>query len=186
MDILLFHILTEGRRNISSFDYENAELDILENGGDPDNLSYYDPAKRDRYLREMGLDPENYKGNMSHGRKKNPGGSKKEKADDGCFLTSACVKARGLPDDCEELTVLRRYRDSYLRNRPGGGEEIRRYYEIAPAVVKRINGREDADRIWDRVYEELVLPCVQLIRQDASEEAFRLYKAYTLALEAEE
>lgn len=25
----------------------------------------------------------------------------------GCFLTSACTEARGLPDDCHELTVLR-------------------------------------------------------------------------------
>ena len=29
----------------------------------------------------------------------------------GCFLTSACTEARGLPDDCHELTVLRSFRD---------------------------------------------------------------------------
>jgi len=46
------------------FDYEEAELDILENGGDPDFLSYSDPIKRDNYLRKMGLNPESYGGGM--------------------------------------------------------------------------------------------------------------------------
>ena len=36
----------------------------------------------------------------------------------GCFLTSACTEARGLPDDCHELTVLRAFRDGYLRSQP--------------------------------------------------------------------
>ena len=166
-----------------SFDYENAELDILENGGDPDYLNYSDPAKRDRYLRQMGLDPENYKGDMSFGRKKKPGSPKKEKNDDACFLTSACIKARGLPDDCEELTVLRRYRDGYLKNRPNGPEEIRRYYAIAPAVVSRIDQKENAGEIWNRVYEEMVLPCVRLIQEGKNEAAYRLYRSYTEALE---
>lgn len=44
------------------FDYEEAELDILENGGDPDYLSYSDPIKRNNYLRRMGLNPINYGG----------------------------------------------------------------------------------------------------------------------------
>ena len=38
----------------------------------------------------------------------------------GCFLTSACTEARGLPDDCHELTVLRSFRDGYLRSQPEG------------------------------------------------------------------
>ena len=47
---------------MSGFDYENARLDILDSGGDPDFLSYTDPQKRDAYLRKMGLRPEDYGG----------------------------------------------------------------------------------------------------------------------------
>src|SRR6185295_8850185 len=35
-----------------------------------------------------------------------------------CFITTACAQAQGLPDDCEELTVLRGLRDDYIRQLP--------------------------------------------------------------------
>lgn len=34
------------------------------------------------------------------------------KESSGCFLTSACVKYKGLSDDCKELTELRQFRDT--------------------------------------------------------------------------
>lgn len=42
------------------FDYENAKMDIWENGGDPDYLSHFDPSERDSFMREMDLDPKDY------------------------------------------------------------------------------------------------------------------------------
>lgn len=50
----------------------------------------------------------------------------------GCFLTSACVEAKGLPDDCSELSVLRHFRDSYLAGIEEGKAEICEYYHVAP------------------------------------------------------
>lgn len=32
----------------------------------------------------------------------------------GCFITTAACELRGLPDDCRELTTLRRFRDEVL------------------------------------------------------------------------
>ena len=78
--------------------------------------------------------------------------------------------------------VARAYRDGYLRRRPGGEEEVREYYRIAPRIVEAVNARENAGEIWARVYEEMVLPCVRMIRSGAMEDAFRLYKEYTLKL----
>ena len=164
-----------------SFDYENAELDILDAGGDPDYLNYNDREKRDKYLKSVGLDPKSYGSTVGKDSKKK-GGWFDEPEDDPCFLTSACVRARGLPDDCEELTVLRRYRDDYLRTHAGGEEAIREYYEIAPGIVGRINQRQDADTIWNSVYEETILPCVAMIREGRMDDAFVLYKACTLHL----
>ena len=45
-----------------------------------------------------------------------------------CFLTSACVEAKGLADDCHELSVLRNFRENYLRTVPEGRREIAEYY----------------------------------------------------------
>ena len=53
---------------------------------------------------------------------------------------------------------------------------------MAPGVVAAINQREDAAQIWNRVYEELVEPCVQMIHEGKDEEAYRLYRAYTMDL----
>lgn len=165
------------------FDYEDARRDILDNGADPDYLDEYDPARRDRYLREVGLDPGDY--GSGRGRKKDGGRDPLDggfSSDDGCFVTTACVKSRGLPDDCEELTVLRSFRDTWVKDRPGGGEDIRRYYAEAPGIVSRINARKDAGRLWDTVYEEMVLPCVEMIRNGDREGAYRLYRDWTLRL----
>lgn len=43
------------------FDYENAKMDVMENGGDPDYVSYYNEKSRDNYLLSLGLNPNDYK-----------------------------------------------------------------------------------------------------------------------------
>lgn len=93
-----------------------------------------------------------------------------------CFLTSACVEAKGLPDDCHELTVLRNFRDGYLRSLPTGQEEIAEYYAIAPAIVATIQQQENALSIFDGIYEQLVLPCVRYIEAGENEQAHALYR----------
>ena len=173
------------------FDYEEAERDIFDNGGDPDYLSHYDPERRDRFLRDMGLNPDNYKpyrdrSSRSSGASRSSGSSDifsdLDGSDDSCYITTACIRAKHLPDDCEELTLLRRFRDSYMRSQPGGEEDIRAYYRSAPSLVERINARKDAAQIWSVIYEEMILPCVELIKKRDYAEVYRLYKTYTLQL----
>lgn len=97
----------------------------------------------------------------------------------GCYLTSACVEAMGLPDDCLELTTLRDFRDNWLAHQPGGKEEIKRYYEVAPAIVAAIHTKENAKEIFNEIYNKLVLPCVALIQEGKKEEAWKLYRDQT-------
>lgn len=42
---------------------------------------------------------------------------------------------------------------------------------MAPGIVASINQREDAKQIWDRVYAELVEPCMQMIHEGKDDEA---------------
>lgn len=101
-----------------------------------------------------------------------------------CYLTSACVEAKGLADDCRELSALRKFRDGYLANAEGGKEEIAEYYRVAPVIVSHIKEQPNAMAIFDRIYAELVLPCVKLIDAGENEGAHQLYREYTTALKA--
>ena len=103
----------------------------------------------------------------------------------GCFLTSACTAARGLPDDCHELTVLRNYRDNWLKHQSDGILLVAHYYEVAPKIVEAIDKLENRLEIWDSLYFNLVLPCVELIEKEQYEEALKLYRETTLKLEKE-
>ena len=53
-----------------------------------------------------------------------------------CFLTTACVEAENLSDDCYELNTLRNFRDSYVRGLPEGDAIISEYYDIAPKIIE--------------------------------------------------
>lgn len=104
---------------------------------------------------------------------------KGEESGGGCFLTSACVEAKGLPDDCYELTVLRRFRDTYLQAQPEGAALIQNYYDIAPEIVRKVNRRKEKDEIWEEIYRKMVEPCVALVEKGEFQKALDCYKKYT-------
>ena len=108
---------------------------------------------------------------------------KHESSSGGCYLTSACTAARGLPDDCYELQTLRSFRDKWMKQQPDGILLIAQYYEIAPKVITAIEAREDWLDIYERIYQELVEPCVKLIESKDFQGTLELYKEYTLQLD---
>lgn len=98
----------------------------------------------------------------------------------GCFLTSACVKSKGLPDDCYELTRLRWFRDNVLAKTNEGKANIKQYYDIAPKIVESINSSCQSSAEYDDIYATWILPCVTLIDsgeyQKATEEYTKMVK----------
>lgn len=103
----------------------------------------------------------------------------------GCFLTSACVEAKGLPDDCLELTTLRQFRESYLIRQPDGPAAIAHYYAVAPAIVQEINSQPNAKEVYGQLFNELVIPCVELIHEGKLAEALTMYRSTVTRLERE-
>lgn len=90
------------------FNYGKAEADLYD-AGCPDSEEIYGYRSEkaiESFMRENGLDPEKYYDNTEDSKS-----SSSNNNSSGCYLTSACVNAKGLPDDCEELTVLRNFRD---------------------------------------------------------------------------
>lgn len=100
----------------------------------------------------------------------------------GCFLTSACIEAMGLPDDCDELTTLRQFRDGWLKNQPFGQEAIWQYYAIAPQIVNAVRTATDSKQVYRGIYDHMIMPCVQLIRAQKMNQAYETYRQYTAAL----
>ena len=94
---------------------------------------------------------------------------------DGCFLSTACVRSQGLPDDCDELTVLRCFRDDHLKRSLHGRRLIEQYYKIAPTLVDSINAQKNQDEIYAEIYTSVVLPCVSLIHQGRFQKAQQHY-----------
>jgi hypothetical protein len=78
-----------------------------------------------------------------------------------CFLTTACCGLVGLDDDCFELSVLRRYRDTLLRRLPGGEAEVALYYSLAPVILSRMQGGQNGRRLL-RLYWTHILPCTAM------------------------
>ena len=104
----------------------------------------------------------------------------------GCFLTSACVEAKGLPDDCYELATLRKFRDEYLAKQECGKCEIAHYYRVAPIIVEEIKKSSNAMAIFEKIYAELVIPCVKLIEDGDYVGAHNKYREYVTMLERRE
>lgn len=103
----------------------------------------------------------------------------------GCFLTTACVEARDLPDDCYELQTLRDFRDNYVRHLPHGEETIREYYEIAPRIITRINDTANPAEVFETMYERLVQKSIKLIEAGRKTEAFENYRLIVRELKQE-
>jgi len=97
----------------------------------------------------------------------------------GCYLTTACVTYKGLPDNCEELTILREFRDKYLKSFKAGRKDIKEYYRVAPEIVKAISARENAKEIWEDIYNNLVVKSIELIKAKKYSEAHYYYKDFS-------
>lgn len=94
---------------------------------------------------------------------------------EGCFLTTACVQARGLPDNCHELTTLRAFRDGYLRDLPQGTGLIREYYAAAPGIVQRLKAEVNYPTLIEDLYDCLVLRSVRFIEAGENAAALENY-----------
>lgn len=91
-----------------------------------------------------------------------------------CYITTSTVNYMGLDDDCEELTLLRKFRDGYLINQPNGEDLIKLYYRYAPQIVEGIDKRDNKADVYISLYE-IVKQCAIAIRNGDNEFAFNTY-----------
>lgn len=93
----------------------------------------------------------------------------------GCFLTEAIMSAGGKDDNAEELQVMRAFRDEYLIPNPQYEPLVKEYYAIAPLVVKALNRRPDAQKIYQFIDKRFIQPAVRMVLEGDIEPAFQHY-----------
>ena len=92
----------------------------------------------------------------------------------GCFITTAVVLTRGLPDDCDELTTLRAFRDTYVMQKPDGQQLIDFYYQHSPLILEAIAGRRNAAMVYQQLYD-VIRSCVDAVKRGDDDFAFTTY-----------
>ena len=49
------------------------------------------------------------------------------------------------------------------------------YYEIAPGIVMMINMRKDAEAVYSNLYQQYLVPCIEMIEAGENEACQNLY-----------
>jgi len=106
-----------------------------------------------------------------------------KKATSLCFITAAVCGSLGKPDDCEELTAMRRFRDEWLRAQPFGEKDTEDYYQDAPAICAAIDQAEDHADIYKMIFQKYILVCVTAFQAGDSLGCYRTYKSMVADLQ---
>lgn len=87
-----------------------------------------------------------------------------------CYITTAVCRSLGKPEDCEELMLLRKFRDEYMQQSEEGEKCVKAYYNIAPSIVKSIDKLPDRDEIYFDIWKKYLAPCIEDIKKNKQKE----------------
>ena len=104
-------------------------------------------------------------------------------ASNGCFITTAVCLSLGKDDFCEELQLLREFRDQFILQLPNGKTEVDHYYSISPRIVKCILQDANHQDILNKIHSSYIEPAIDLINAGHQYEAYQLYKSMVVNLE---
>ena len=88
-----------------------------------------------------------------------------EKKKGGCFITTATCDSFGKPDNCYELNVFRNFRDNWLSCQPYGPSLIAEYYDVAPAIVRKIDSLVNSKEIYKGIWNKYLSKCLECIEK---------------------
>ncbi len=100
-----------------------------------------------------------------------------------CFITTATCKSRNLPDNCHELTVLRMFRDTYMKADEQMSKEVNEYYLKAPVICSKIDKLENSAELYEEIYQNYIKPAVVAVEAGENDKAHDIYSKMFLSLE---
>ena len=89
-------------------------------------------------------------------------------------MTTACCEFYGLPDDCRELTAMRKLRDEYIQYQEGGQDVISEYYATAPKVISNLMKQDDKIKWIEYIYQ-VVQKCTSFVEKKEFQSAMDAY-----------
>ena len=125
-------------------------------------------AQSNRRSRDTNQEQSSHSSSMTH--------SSSSRSSGPCFITTAVCDYYGKSDDCQELTILRNYRDSWLAKQENGESLIQEYYYRAPAIVSKIKQSRSYNEICIILMNKYIQPCIKLIQEGLYAECKDLYK----------
>lgn len=96
-------------------------------------------------------------------------------SDSFCFIITATCMALQDTDDCEELEILRHFRDLHIQNTPEGEAIVAEYYRVGLIIVNCIENLPDPSAHYLLLWEKYIAPSSQLIKAKQWESAKRFY-----------
>lgn len=102
-----------------------------------------------------------------------------------CYVTTAVCRNLNKGEDCEELRLIKDFRDGYLSSTEEGRAMIEEYYDIAPTLVKRIDKDAGAQEKYLWLWNTYLAPCVEFIRAGQEENCRETYCSMIEELRAE-
>ena len=93
----------------------------------------------------------------------------------GCYITTAICEASGKPDDCYELTMMRKFRDQWLAKQPDGYYLINDYYETAPKIVAAIDSLRERSSIYNYLNCNFLKKCVDFAGRNLMADCKKCY-----------
>lgn len=94
-----------------------------------------------------------------------------------CYVTTAVCQNLNKGEDCEELRLIKEFRDGYLSSTEEGLALIEEYYDIAPTLVKRIAKDAEAQAKYVFLWNNYLAPCVAYIKAGSQEACKETYCA---------
>jgi hypothetical protein len=92
-----------------------------------------------------------------------------------CFITTAVCESEGLPDDCETLMTLRKFRDEFMLTNPERAKLVKRYYEIAPSIVDELDALPDEGQHAYTILRHEIDAAIARIKSGDMEGAMNVY-----------
>lgn len=125
------------------------------------------------YLDQIGMSAANSAGNATQSMANNSGGG-------GSYICTAVCQARQEGPDGITMRWMRRWRDVWMSQQPDAEKLFKRYAAFAPAIIRRIDKRSDAARVYKRMYSHFIAPAINFMLAEPLEisgpKVFALYK----------
>ncbi len=103
----------------------------------------------------------------------------------GCFITTITCEVLGYEDNCELLTVLRNFRENYLKKDSKYLPLLLQYDQIGPIISNNIFAREDKYPLCLGLLIDYLIPCANLIKEGNFEFAVNIYVNMVTKLQEE-